>query len=132
MARVVQADLQEHLGPDPLYPDLDKAHELREHGGMGPEVPDDQVDLVDPEFRDVEQNVDVLAGASSGTPLLVGGGSSDKMRASPLSMGLRMRRLPGKVHDAFLKSPAQLPKTLREQSSKNCPSTPSGKYSKTK
>jgi hypothetical protein len=29
---------------------------------MGPEVPDDQVDLVDPEFRDVEQHGDVLAG----------------------------------------------------------------------
>jgi hypothetical protein len=75
MARVVQADLQEHLGPDPLYPELylveigvdadlqvDEAHEFREHGGMGPEVPDDQVDLVDPEFRDVEQHGDVLAG----------------------------------------------------------------------
>jgi hypothetical protein len=72
---------------------------------VGPQVPDLQVDLVYLEFRDVEQNVDVLAGASSGTPLLVGGGSSNTMRASPLSTGLRMRRLPGKVHDAPLKSP---------------------------
>jgi hypothetical protein len=60
MARAVRADLQEHLGPDPLYPDLDEAHEFRGHGGVGPEVPDDQVDLVDLEFRDVEQHGDFL------------------------------------------------------------------------
>jgi hypothetical protein len=57
------------LALTPLYPELylvqigvqadlqvDEAHEFRKHGGIGPEVPKDQVDLVDLEFRDVEQH----------------------------------------------------------------------------
>ncbi len=97
MARVVQANLQEHLGPDPLYPDLDEAHEFREHGGMGAEVPGDQVDLVDLEFRDVEQQGDVLMGWQPFRNAVVGRWwVLDTMRTSSLYMGLRMRCLPSR------------------------------------
>ena len=51
VARVAQPELQ-----------VDEAHEFQEHGGVGPEVLNDQVDLVDLEFRDVEQHGDVLTG----------------------------------------------------------------------
>ncbi len=63
MERVVQAGLRDHLGARVLHFELDlvepgvnadpqahRARELREDEGMGPGVPDDQVDLVDLEF----------------------------------------------------------------------------------
>ena len=70
--------------------DLDETHEFREHGGMGPEVSDDRVDLVDLEFRDVELQGDVLTGCKTFRNTVVGRWwILNTMRTSSLSMGLR-------------------------------------------
>src|SRR5215211_6285682 len=74
-ANVIEADLQEHLGPYPFYFELgliypgvhtdlqaQQACELCKDGDVGPEIFDRQLDPVDLEIRDIQKYVDVLAG----------------------------------------------------------------------
>ena len=64
---------------------------------MDPEVPDDQVDLVDREFRNVEQHGDVLTGWQPSRNAVVGRWRVlDTMRTFSLSIGLRVRCLPSR------------------------------------
>ena len=60
-------------------------------------VPDEQVDLVDLEFRGVEQYGDVLTGWPPFRNAVVGRWwVLDAMRTSSLSMGLRVRCIPSR------------------------------------
>src|SRR5215210_7867004 len=72
---IIEADLQEHLGPDSFYFEIDliqpgvytdlqanQACKLRKYRDVGPEVLDRQFDPVDLELRDIQKHVDVLAG----------------------------------------------------------------------
>src|SRR5215210_4595474 len=72
---VIEADLQQHLGPYPLYLELDliepgvhaylqvqEARKLRQDGDVCPEILDRQLDPVDLELRDIQKHVDVLTG----------------------------------------------------------------------
>src|SRR5919107_4311861 len=74
-SNLIEADLQEHLGPNPLYLEFDllkprvhanlqvhQARELRQDRDVRPEAPDGQADPVYLQLRDVQEHVDVLAG----------------------------------------------------------------------
>src|SRR5215208_204192 len=76
-ANVVEAYLEEDLGPNAFYLQFDlvqpgvhaylqadQARKLRKDGDVRPEVPDRQLDPVYLELRDVQEHVDVLAGWS--------------------------------------------------------------------
>src|SRR5918995_6143404 len=72
---VIEADLQEHLGPYPFYLELDlvqpsvhadlqveEACELSKDGDVRPEIRYRQLDPVYLELRDIQNHVDVLTG----------------------------------------------------------------------
>src|SRR5215213_11826104 len=74
-ANVIEADLQEHLGPYPFYFELDlvqpsvhadlqveEACELSKEGDVRPEILNRQLDPVDLELRDIQNHVDLLTG----------------------------------------------------------------------
>src|ERR687889_590682 len=74
-SNLIEADLEEHLGPNPLYLELDllkprvhanlqvhQARELRQDRDVRPEAPDGQADPVYLQLRDVQEHVDVLTG----------------------------------------------------------------------
>src|SRR5919107_2551538 len=74
-SNLIEADLEEHLGPNPLYLEFDllkprvhanlqvhQARELRQDRDVRPEAPDGQADPVYLQLRDVQEHVDVMAG----------------------------------------------------------------------
>src|SRR5215204_4447218 len=103
---VIEANLQEHLGPYSFYLELDlvqpsmhadlqaeEACELSKDGDVCPEILDRQLDPVDLELRDIQNHVDLLTGR--------------RLFLCAVVDSLSGQRLPNKVHDAPLRSPAR-------------------------
>src|SRR5215208_6255001 len=114
---VIQADLQEHLGPDPFYFQLDliqpgvhsdlqvqEARKLSKDGDVCPEILDRKLDPVDLELRDIEEHVDLLRVGRLFLYVVIVGWwwilSHDY--SSSFLVGLSGQRSPSKGHDAPL------------------------------
>src|SRR5215212_10360805 len=118
---VIQADLQEHLGPDPFYFELDliqpgvhsdlqvqEARKLSKDGDVCPEILDRQLDPVYLELRNIQKHVDVLTGGRLFlSAVVVGWWILSHCHSSLQLVGLLGRRLPSKGHDAPLRSPVR-------------------------
>src|SRR5215203_6907089 len=113
---IIEADLQEHLGPYPFYFELDlvqpgvhtdlqadQACKLRKDGDVCPEILDRQLDPVDLELRDIQKHVDVLAGGR----LFLWAVVVDRWLILSHDHSSFGRRLPSEVHDAPLRSPVR-------------------------
>src|SRR5215213_6198468 len=136
---VVEADLQQHLGPYPFYFELDliqpgvhsdlqvqEACELSKDGDVCPEILDRQLDPVDLELRDIQEHVDVLTGGRLFLSAVVvyRWGMLSPAHSSLLMVSLLERGVfPPRYMMRHSRVRRQLPGTPSMRSSENFPST---------